>query len=60
MYDLYYFQYQVVTFLSAIPREAILLALVAAAAIAYKFRTAIAVGGTVIAFLVFSGYVFFA
>lgn len=59
MNDLYYLQYQVANFFTGLPAEAVLIGLVLIAVIAYRLRTALAIGGAVLAFLLASGYLVF-
>lgn len=59
MTELYYLQYQISDFFTGIPPEMAVIVLIVAAIIAYKFRTALAIGGAVLMFLLASGYLVF-
>lgn len=56
MTDLYYLQYQLNTFFVSIPPELAVIVMIVAAIVAYKFRTALAIGGAIAAFLLATGY----
>lgn len=56
MTDLDYLQYRISNFFMGIPPELTVIVLIVAAVIAYKCRTALAVGGAVLMFLLASGY----
>lgn len=59
MLDLYRLQYEVASFFASLPSEAVIIALVLVAIVAYRLRTAFAIVGAVCAFLLASGYLLF-
>jgi hypothetical protein len=59
MFDPYMFQYQITSFFATIPQNIAVILFFIAGIIAFKFRTALAIGGAILAFLLASGYLVF-